>query len=559
MKLFQFLKSKVAAPPPLSLQTAKALADGKRYAEAVAQYKLLAEQGDPLAQDALARCCELGNGTLANPALAVKWYTRAAEAGHVPAIARLGEIYLSGLARPDTTTDGVAAQLSGPKGGSSLFQQMFPEGVSVEPDAAAAAHWNLAGALAGDAGCQARLGYQYASGNGLACQLLLARKWFRRGANGGSALGALGMGLLTLNRYGMVPRHYDPKPWLELATQLGDPSATLALGLYLLDHPDVAPPERAGQLLLKAAKDGQAFAMLKVGECYAAGSHGLPTDESNAEVWLRRAAAKGVTEAAVRLLRLLAAQPERNDQELAVLAREAADAGNGEAQYLMGVFCLNGQGTLQDSVEAAKWFELAAAQGVTAAHERLGVLYATGVGKPEDPQLAAEAFERAVQQGDLDALTHRAIMRQTGTGMEQDTVTAAAELAVAVAGGNAEAALQLGIAYSAGVGVTQDWKQAADHYRLAHERGAPEGAFNLGHLYEQGLGVEADTKRAVEWFEVAAAQGLVLAMWALYQRSEPPADGGLSVRQRYWLMLAAGEGDPEAQALLEPPPPPVAI
>ena len=559
MKLFQFLKGKLSAPPPISLETAEALAGEKRYAEAVAQYKLLADQGEPAALHALGRCYELGSGTLANPATALKWYTRAGHAGHLPSIARLGEIHLSGLARPDTTSEGVAAQLSAPKGGSTLFQQLFPAGLSVEPDATAAAQWNQAGALAGDAECQARLGYQYAKGLGLPQNLLLARKWFRRAANANSALGALGMGLLTLDHYGVAPRHYDPKPWLESAIKLGDTGATLALGLYLLDHPSEAPPERAGQLLLKAAKDGHPFAMLKVGECYATGTLGLKQDEPAAELWLRRAATKGVPNAAVRLLRLLAAQPERNDQELAVLAREAADAGNSEAQYLMGVFCLEGQGTLQDPSEAAKWFELAAAQGVTAAHERLGAMYATGVGVPEDQALAVEAFERAVRQGDLDALTHRAMLRQTGTGMEQDTVRAAAELAEAVAGGNAEAALQLGIAYSAGVGVTQDWHQAAHHYRLAHERGVPEGAFNLGHLYEQGLGVEADAKRAVEWFEVAAAQGLVLAMWALYQRSEPQADGAMSVRQRQWLMLAAGAGDAEAQALLETPPPPVAI
>ncbi len=556
MNPVQFLRSLFGRSEPMSLATADALLAQGQHAEAVAQYRLLAAQGDVAARHALAQCLETGAGTLQNPALAVRAYTQAAEAGHVPSIARLGELYLSGLARPDTASAGVVAQLADPKAGSSVFHQLFPEGLSVEPDATLAARWNRAGALAGDAGCQSRIGHQYGAGLGVPKNLLLARKWFRRGAVGGHAVGALGMGLLTLDHYGRAPRHYDPIPWLEAAIELGDVSAQLALALFLLDNPAEAPPERAGQLLLKAAKAGHPFAMLKLGDCYAAGSHGLALDERTAEIWLRRAAAKGLTGAHVRLLRLLAAQPDRNDQELAVLAREAAEAGHSEAQYLMGVFSLAGQGTLEDPQEAAKWFELAAAQGVTGAYERLGAMYATGIGKDADPALAVESFARAVALGDLDALTHRAILRQSGIGLPRDPARAAEEFLQAADAGHPEAALQLGIAYAAGLGVPQDWRLAAQYYRLAHERGVPEGSFNLGHLVEQGLGVTPNAAEALALFAIAGARGLVAALWAGYQRCAPDADGGLSAEQRHWLTQAARLGDIDAAALLQPPTPP---
>lgn len=546
MKLFAFLKSCLLRTPSASIEAANTLFGEQRYAEAVAQYRLLAAEGHLAALHALARCHELGTGTLQNPALALRAYTQAAEAGHLPAMARLGELYLSGLPMPDTVSAAVVGQLADPKTGPSVFHDLFPGGLSVEPNADLAARWNLAGARAGDPGCQSRIGHQYASGLGLPQNATIARRWFRRGASGGHGLGALGMGLLTLGHYGPVRRHYDPKPWLEAAIQLGDPSAPLTLGLYLLDHPLEASPGQVGKLLLKAAHAGHPFAMLKLGDCYAAGSHGLPQDPSLAEVWLRRASAKGLTGATVRLLRLLAGQPDHNDHELALLARAAAEAGHAEAQYLTGVFCLNGQGTMKDPTEAAKWFELAAAQNVGAAHERLGAMYASGIGKDPDPARAVEAFGRALAQHDLDALTHRAILRQTGVGLAKDEALAAQEFAQAADSGHPEAALQLGIAYATGRGVAQDWTLAARYYRAAHEQGLAEASFNLGHLYEQGLGLAHSNEEARALFKAAAERGLVDAMWALYRRSEPLPDGSLSSDQRHWLAQAAQTGDADA-------------
>lgn len=537
----------------ISMAVAAEYAAEQRFAEAVAIYRQLADLGNLDARHALAVSLEAGTGTLQNPGLAVRAYTQAAEQGHLPSIVRLGEIYLGGLARPDTTSAAVVAQLADPQAKSSVFHQLFPEGVSVEPDALQAARWNLEGAQADDPNCQARIGHQYAAGLGVARSPLLARKWFRRAAEAGSALGALGMGLLSLDHYGPVNRHYDPVPWLEKAIEAGDANAALVLGLYYLDHPEIERSTPAGQLLMKSSQAGHPFAMLKLGDCYAAGTHGLSLNRDTAELWLRRASAKGLTGANVRLLRLLADQPGRNDQELAVLAREAAEAGHAEAQYLMGVFCLTGQGTLKDPIEATKWLELAAEHGVMAAVERLGVIYASGLGQEPDYARALAAFDQAAAHGDLDARTHRAMLRQMGAGLPADPAMAAQEFKTAVDAGHAEAALQLGIAYASGLGVPQDWAQAAHYYSLAHERGVPEASFNLAHVTEQGLGVPADHERAIALFAAAADRGLVAAMWALYHRAAPTADGGLSDDQRLWLQRAAKAGDAEAAALLAPP------
>src|ERR1019366_3859004 len=59
----------------------------------------------------LGQLYEGGEGILRNFVEAVRWYGSAAEQGAVPAMARLGEIYLTGLAAPDTATPAALMRL----------------------------------------------------------------------------------------------------------------------------------------------------------------------------------------------------------------------------------------------------------------------------------------------------------------------------------------------------------------------------------------------------------------------------------------------------------------
>jgi hypothetical protein len=55
------------------------------------------------------------------------WFRRAAQQGSVPAMARLGEFYLIGMAAPGTATPAALLRLesSGPE---SLFKRLYPQG-----------------------------------------------------------------------------------------------------------------------------------------------------------------------------------------------------------------------------------------------------------------------------------------------------------------------------------------------------------------------------------------------------------------------------------------------
>jgi TPR repeat protein len=126
--------------------------------------------------------------------------------------------------------------------------------------------------------------------------------------------------------------------------------------------------------------------------------------------------------------------------------RKAAEQGNPQAQYNVGVLYANGD---------------------TDISHRLGV----AVGWPLDYKQAAVWFRKAAEQG------------------------------------HPGAQYNLGVLYVQGDGVPQDYKQAAEWYRKAAEQGNSDAQCNLGALYVNGQGVRKNYKQATKWFRKAVEQG----------------------------------------------------
>lgn len=80
-------------------------------------------------------------------------------------------------------------------------------------------------------------------------------------------------------------------------------------------------------------------------------------------------------------------------------SRPLAEQGHAGAQYRLGVMYGAGQGVQRDSVEAQKWFSLAAAQGFEGASEnrdriaRINSILATGDGSRERPYVVSSVKE----------------------------------------------------------------------------------------------------------------------------------------------------------------------
>lgn len=69
------------------------------------------------------------------------------------------------------------------------------------------------------------------------------------------------------------------------------------------------------------------------------------------------------------------------------------------AQHALGIMYYQGRGVEQNSVEAAKWFQRAAEQGVAASQVKLGELYSTGNGVTQDYEYAYAWYSVAEKLG----------------------------------------------------------------------------------------------------------------------------------------------------------------
>jgi len=80
--------------------------------------------------------------------------------------------------------------------------------------------------------------------------------------------------------------------------------------------------------------------------------------------------------------------------------REAANQGDTEAQYNLGLMYAHGDGLKQDYAEAEKWYRKAAEQGDADAQHNLGLIYQNGEGVMQDYTEAAKWYRKAAEQGD---------------------------------------------------------------------------------------------------------------------------------------------------------------
>lgn len=98
-----------------------------------------------------------------------------------------------------------------------------------------------------------------------------------------------------------------------------------------------------------------------------------------------------------------------------------------------------GKGIPQDYTEAAKWYQLAAQQGVAPAQFNLGNMYRKGQGVPKDYAEAVKWYRLAAQQGEAKAQYILGYMYENGKGVPKDNVRAHLWFNLASVSGVAEA------------------------------------------------------------------------------------------------------------------------
>ena len=100
-----------------------------------------------------------------------------------------------------------------------------------------------------------------------------------------------------------------------------------------------------------------------------------------------------------KLIDALAELLQHDPQAAFARVRDAAQAGQVDAQLLLAQMHMEGKGTAQDASAALLWYETAANNGAPMAMNMLGRCHELGQGTVADPMLAAVWYRRAADTG----------------------------------------------------------------------------------------------------------------------------------------------------------------
>ena len=374
--------------------------DGASPAEAKRWWLLAAAQGDAdacssLALDAQRQSLEArlkGNATLQKQFRdeAIRWYTKAAEAGDRGSQFELGEMYnrmndlgQSGKTRPYGITDAdcdfesamkwylKAAKSKYPHPGAMYrIGMLYLEGQGVPQNTETAIKWLELGAKGGAGWASEALTDLYRSGKATKKNTARALELLNKEAERGSNEAHRDLGLMYY--YGEeVGRDFD-LAFKHLSAIAESPLGTWDAQVYnalghLYEDGKVTPQDlyKAFKYHLIGARAGYPTGQFSVGYAYQFG-RGTKVDYVEAVQWYRLSAENGVTQAQINLAALLmigkgavSADPIEGFKWY----KKAAVSGSDRAQMGVAISYYTGLGAPKDYVEAYAWANLAAASG----------------------------------------------------------------------------------------------------------------------------------------------------------------------------------------------------
>ena len=189
--------------------------------------------------------------------------------------------------------------------------------------------------------------------------------------------------------------------------------------------------------------------------------------------------------------------------------RAAAEKGDADAQFELGIYYSVGICVKMDEATAKKWYLKAADQGHVAARS---TCLSEGYGVEKDLEKAGEVARQAAETGD----PWGQFCMGTYYGVKAAPEQSIRWFRKAADQGNGWAQVFLGMGYLGIMkGAPEDPEQAFFWLKKAAEQGNAMGQILLGGCYISGTGVPKDREKAAYWLRQAAEQGCEQAKAAL--------------------------------------------
>ena len=194
-----------------------------------------------------------------------------------------------------------------------------------------------------------------------------------------------------------------------------------------------------------------------------------------------------------------------------------AQAGDAEAQYIVGSAYLGGNGVNQDLSAAIRWLRMSALQGNAKGERALGCRYLFGQGVNQNYSLVLNWLIKAASQGDTNAMNNLGDIYYGGKGLLVDKARAFEYYMSSANAGNPYGQKMVGMYYAFNLinNVKQDYSIAFSWYSKAADQGDSNAEFLVGSYYASGLGVEKDYRKAGYWLDLALHHNYFKASEAL--------------------------------------------
>ncbi len=342
--------------------------------------------------------------------------------------------------KPSTAIDVIK---SSAQGGDSDAQyelgMLYQSGSGIPQDMAQARRWLTQAAQGGNVRAQYALALFYRTDDG-GQDINQSINWQRKAAQSGYAEAQYGLGLLYANGQYVNQDNNQARNWFQQAAQQGHVAANLAL----LSQGDTPQPQTVAQAPL-TLEDGAAGRPPVQPEPVQIAAAPVQVELPKLSPAPQLPQAAEAPRVAPDKLGGAAGNPgpasnlDLTGVETSVV-RQSAEAGDKQAQLMMGTMYEDGVGGLpSDLREAAYWYEQAARQGYTKAQYNLGLLYEDGRGVKQDYKQAAYWYDKAAKNGFTEAQNNLGVLFILGKGVKQDKRKAAQLFKEAASTGNENA------------------------------------------------------------------------------------------------------------------------
>lgn len=187
---------------------------------------------------------------------------------------------------------------------------------------------------------------------------------------------------------------------------------------------------------------------------------------------------------------------------------DAANNGDAEAQYQIGMCYREGKGIKKDYKKSLQWLNKAADQGHANAILQVGVCYYKGWGVAKDKKKSSIYYENAAEKGVAKAQYAIGIDYYDGNGVKKDINKAIYWVEKSAEQGDINAIRFLGLGFGGAVySIGINYERSTYYLLKGAELGYSDCQFNVAQRYRNGEGVKQNYEKAAYWFKKASENG----------------------------------------------------